>query len=757
MILSPPPPRPLVVPAKAPRTSAAGALLGLRLPAGFVALLLLSGLRAEVAEERAPPRDHAWASELVEPVPDLVLGPVLGRWHPWSARRGWIETVAHESPPLLFEIEGPPPEDGEWVALLPAAEPIPWPRGPVPGPLARDGRFRALQPVLPDELVRLAPPANHRRLGGTLSARMRPVWKRLRGGLRGRLARYEAELPAGLAPALILGDRGGLDPELADLFTRTGTRHMLAVSGLHVGLFFLFVVGPAAGALAHLLGRLLPRRCAPERATLCALLLVLYAPLAGGAPPVTRAAAAIALGLLAPRFPPGGRRVDALSLWSLALAWECLRDPTSVHTLAVQLSYLATLGILLTARPLAAALDPAGAPGRALPGLSSAGSAWWRIPIGRVGRGLRLGFFCSVAAVLATLPVVWTTFGEWSPVGLVLTPLSLPLLAAALGALWAGALLPAGLLPVPLVTWPAEALVRMIALADRLPGTPSPLPERPLPLLCLLTAAALVVLVARRRGPLWPRSLALGWGLLLLPWSAAPDGLEVHALDAGHGSAVVLRAPGLPALLFDAGSRDRPHLVSEAVAPLLARWEVRRTVVVLSHDDRDHCSGLARIVERYPPKLWMGALPARLGERLPHDCRRLDAENGRIRTRLAASLEAVCLRAFPGTGNEASRALELVFPGGRLLFCGDAEAEGLAALLAAGHLEGPTRLLLFPHHGSDTPWLGPLLARVRPVEVWISSGREPPVGRELTRRGVTWRSTWREGPLAASFLLPGEP
>ena len=76
------------------------------------------------------------------------------------------------------------------------------------------------------------------------------------------------------------------------------------------------------------------------------------------------------------------------------------------------------------------------------------------------------------------------------------------------------------------------------------------------------------------------RATLAGWGLVLLPWSAAPSGLELHALDVGHGSSFVLRAPGLPALVFDAGSRDRPEIYSEALAPLLAAWEVRRPAAI---------------------------------------------------------------------------------------------------------------------------------------------------------------------------------
>src|SRR6185436_14682854 len=125
----------------------------------------------------------------------------------------------------------------------------------------------------------------------------------------------------------------------------------------------------------------------------------------------------------------------------------------------------------------------------------------------------------------------------------------------------------------------------------------------------LLLVATVLVFLGRHRA--WARrAAALVWGACLLPWSAAPRGLELHLLDVGHGSALVLRAPGLEALVFDAGSRDRRALAREALLPLLARWEVAETSVLLSHPDHDHASGLARLAERVPVERWLGAEPA---------------------------------------------------------------------------------------------------------------------------------------------------
>jgi beta-lactamase superfamily II metal-dependent hydrolase len=341
------------------------------------------------------------------------------------------------------------------------------------------------------------------------------------------------------------------------------------------------------------------------------------------------------------------------------------------------------------------------------------------------------------------LPLSWTTFGELAPAGILLTVLALPAFTFLSVVAWAGALVPwAALAP------PAELAARVfygiLELGDALPGTPLVLPPRPAALLALATALTFVAV--RRRGTWAGRLACLAWSALLVPWSAAPRGLELVALDVGHGTAVVARAPGLEALVFDAGSRDRRGVAGEALIPLLAAWEVAHPTVVLSHVHLDHASGLARLAERFPLEAWLGAAPAQAGVRLPHAVRRADIGRGRLALSTACpELSMVLLRGSDEPGNEGSRALELGWRGARLLLLGDAEEDGLTGLALA---PGPLRLLLAPHHGAEAPGLAALFARNPPAEVWISAGRRAPLAAELERRRLRWRWTARDGFLA---------
>jgi len=682
-------------------------------------------------------------------------GPAIGRWETLSRGAeliGRLEGDATQS----YEVPRGVLADGERVELWPTGAATP----PARGPIARPRRAAAPRALQPDEVRRLAPTG-----GGPLDATRRRL-REWRSSCLLRLEAIEDPLARGLAAALLFGERAQLPPGLGDLFTRTGTRHALAVSGLHVGLVAALWIWPLGAGAAWLVGRLGGRRRRAGRlaepAVWRALLLALFVPLAGAGAPVLRAALALALAQLAGLVPrrggsPFGRRPDPLSLWASAAAIEWLADPEALRSLSLQLSYVATLGlVLITPRlgawtrgrwPIVAEVD----------GLGRRRSPLLRIVATRALRGVRLSLAASAAASVATLPIVWGTFGEWSVAGPLATLALLPLLALFLGLAWLWVLIPLDALE-SLLGGLSRAMVGLLEGFDGWPGTPVPLPERPEVL--LLAAGLLVLIAAARRdrlGAVAARGSCVLWGVLLVPWCSGPRGLELHALDVGHGTAVVLRAPGAGTWLFDAGSRDRRGVAREAVAPLLRALDVGQVRIALSHGESDHAGALPWLIERYPPRLWLGALPARLDARLPHDCPRVDLETGRSTIKGGANgeLELTLVRGLTEDGNEGSRSLEVAWRGRRLLLCGDAEAGGLARQLRSGDLRGPYEITLFPHHGSETDWLAAFLRATLPGTVWFSAGERPPVLDELERRGVPWRSTHAEGPLRLDWVGSG--
>lgn len=232
----------------------------------------------------------------------------------------------------------------------------------------------------------------------------------------------------------------------------------------------------------------------------------------------------------------------------------------------------------------------------------------------------------------------------------------------------------------------------------------------------------------------------------------------MHALDVGAGTCAVVRAPGLGTWVFDAGSRDRTEVARAALGPLLRALDAGTIGVVVSHADSDHDGAIPWLVARHRVAACAGALPAQAAERLAHSVPRLDVGGGRA---ALPALQGSCHgqawleRGIDAPGNEGSRSLHLVWGPDEVVLTGDAEAEGLRAWLDLRATDRPLRLLLAPHHGSEVERLGLLLDATRPAEVWVSGPARPPIADELDRRGITWKSTGRDGPL--QIALPAGP
>lgn len=210
-----------------------------------------------------------------------------------------------------------------------------------------------------------------------------------------------------LLSGLVTGDDHALTRPRVAAFRRTGTTHITAVSGSNIALIvsILVTVGVAGGVR-----RLLFWQVAVVMA------IWAYAVLVGGEPPVVRAALVASFALIAVRF---GRRPDYVTLIALAAVSMVLLEPAQIWSLSFQLSFAASLGIVVV-----------------MSGLSNEGAL----------TGVIAAFRASIAAQIATLPVLWVVFGELSltslPANLLIAPLiglAFPLaaLAAAAGSLWA--------------------------------------------------------------------------------------------------------------------------------------------------------------------------------------------------------------------------------------------------------------------------------------------------------------------------------
>ncbi len=233
---------------------------------------------------------------------------------------------------------------------------------------------------------------------------------------------------AALARGFVLGDDEALDASTKEDFIRAGLSHLTAVSGENVTLLALLAM-PVLAAFGVSLR---------ERLIWVLGLIAVYVPLAGSGPSIQRAGVMGAAGLLATL---GGRRASRLYALGLALVVTVAIDPGVAGDVGWQLSFAAVLGILLLAAPirrwLLVQLPGGGSRGTA----GGEGSRWRRraAPPSRAAgpwrRALAEGIAVTVAATLATAPLIALVFEEVSVTSLAANVLVLPAVAPAM---WLG-------------------------------------------------------------------------------------------------------------------------------------------------------------------------------------------------------------------------------------------------------------------------------------------------------------------------------
>jgi competence protein ComEC len=506
-------------------------------------------------------------------------------------------------------------------------------------------------------------------------------WRRFRGELAERIGAASSDADgAALLTALALGERFRFTEQHWADFRRTGTSHLVAVSGMHVALLGIVVF-----ALMRWSWLRLPTTLARFDLEVAAgsglLATAYYAALTGFAVPAQRSLVmiAVALAALATR-----RRIGAAQVLAATLVVVLVCDPFAPLAASFWLSFVAVAILLALAAPRPPARATAGPLRKgARAALEFARLQWW------------IGF--------ALLPLTAWYFGEISAVGPLVNLVAIPLFNACLVPL--AVLVTLGLSFDAVSVWVAPAVDAVAALAGvtvralhavaELRGAAIGWPLSPV---SAFAVGALGVAFAVSSEGLPGRRLA--WlALLPLVWPAVdapPRGAaRVVVLDVGHGLAVLVETHA-HRLLFDAGPTARSGFDSgeEIVLPALAAGGRRGLDrLVVSHADNDHSGGAAAIAAAYP------AIDVLKGPDV-------DALRGRpcvagdewewdgVRFRILHPRAE-----FAARGNDSSCVLKVETSASALLVTGDIERRGEAALL-----DEPLAadVVVVPHHGSAT-------------------------------------------------------
>ncbi|MCB1649396.1 MAG: DNA internalization-related competence protein ComEC/Rec2 [Pseudomonadales bacterium] len=534
----------------------------------------------------------------------------------------------------------------------------------------------------------------------------RPGLQRMRDELRERLAPLLAPLSnSGILLALILGDRSRLPASQWDLFTATGTNHLVVISGLHVG--FMALLGYGIGnLLARLFPALLLRLPAQKWGALSAVLAaLLYSLLAGFSLPTQRALTMVLVfmsgRLLARELLP------SFAYW-LAMSVVLLGNPLSPLGAGFWLSFGA-VGTLMFA--FAARIRLRSASGDA--------QGW----AGRIRQWCEPQFTVFVGMLLPLL--LWT--GQSSLLAPLANLVAIPLVSLLVVPL---ALTSAGLLMLSPVLasyllWAADALLSLLlwglqCLADG-EGGHTVLMAGPVSAMAVFLAVVGTVMLLFPPGwpgrwlgfvcfapLLWPRSLA-----------PAPGQVTLTVLDVGQGLAIVARTAG-HTLLYDSGPAFSEDFDAGAgiVVPFLQRQGVRRLdTLVISHGDSDHRGGMPGVLAAMPVARQLLSLPAPLpaGAQPCHEGQGWEWDGVRFDM----------LGPAPGgayLGNDSSCVLRIEAGGQVALLTGDIERPAEARLLAGQHDLLRADLLIAPHHGSNTSSSPAFIAAVAPHTVVFSAG-----------------------------------
>ena len=415
-----------------------------------------------------------------------------------------------------------------------------------------------------------------------------------------------------LLAGILLGVDTGLKKELQQAFKNTGTAHIIAISGFNISII--------AAIFVTYFSRFLGER---RGAFLAVSAIILYTILVGGDAAVVRAAIMGTLALFAKQL---GRRQFALNTLLAVALLMCLWNPLYIWDVGFQLSFFATLGLILYAAPFSEFAN------RII-------TKYFPASTGEKAAKLFSEFvLLTLAAQLTTIPIMAYHFQRISLVSFIANPFILPaqpavMILGGLSVLLSLAWFPLGQLAA-WIAWPFVVYtIRIVELFDRVPHGTIFLGDFSVWFVILFYAALFSLTAGWPSFRVWIRSLGQRAGAvrvgsvlvilvigLLLVWRAAaaiPDGLlHVTFLNVGSADGVLIETPSGKTILVNGG--ESVTTLSDELGRRISSFDRRLDWLVVASTKEEQVAALPRVLERYPADevLWSGNRQASFSARL---------------------------------------------------------------------------------------------------------------------------------------------
>ena len=495
----------------------------------------------------------------------------------------------------------------------------------------------------------------------------------------------------GILVALAMGERSGITQQQWQVFRATGTSHLVAISGLHIGLLAGFVflitrrVWPYLGSAALYLA-------APRAAAIAALLVAsAYAALSGFAIPAQRALIMLFIIMFA-IFQR--HKVRSSEILSFALLCVLLLDPISVLSPGFWLSFTAVLIISIAAF------------GRLSTGKSILvwGQLQWRISLALIPLLVFLFQQASIISPLTNLVAIPT-------VSVLVVPLVL------LASTFTSLLPDVSVIVFNGADTLLTVLWHLLSYSAEIPGSQWFAVKPDVLTLCLASIGFVLLLAPKG----WP---AKYWGLfliipLLYPDTNSPEHGEVDftLLDVGQGLSAVIQTKH-NTLVFDTGPKFSPAFNTGAavVIPFLRQKGINKIdMLILSHKDNDHRGGFTSIRDEFPIEQFLSSY----GEQGSKAC--FAGQHWQW-----DGVQFEILNPDPSVSykkrNNASCVLRVSADSSSLLISADIEKKTENDLVQHYPEQLKATYLVVPHHGSQTSSSQRFLEAIKPVYALIPVG-----------------------------------